>query len=206
MAGQAKPIRWGILSDGEDSGWRRVIPAIGRSQTGSCRPAIASRGAGPGADGGRGSRHSEGLRDLRGPCLPIRDIDAIYNPLPNHLHVPLTVQAVEAGKHVLCEKPIALNAEEARQLLGPAEESGWVAEGFMVRAHPQWIRAREDHQVRRTGRAACDPVAFQLLQCRPGQYPQHGRYRRRRPTGYRLLSDGGGALFSSRLSRSGRFP
>src|SRR3984957_3355449 len=71
-------------------------------------------------------------------------IEAIYNPLPNELHVPWTLRALAAGKHVLCEKPIALNAEEAKQLIAARDKSGkQVAEAFMVRFHPQWRRARE---------------------------------------------------------------
>jgi len=71
-------------------------------------------------------------------------IDIVYNPLPNHLHVPWTIRALEAGKHVLCEKPVALTAAEAETLLDARERSGrLVAEAFMVRHHPQWIRARE---------------------------------------------------------------
>jgi predicted dehydrogenase len=70
------------------------------------------------------------------------DIEAIYNPLPNHLHVPVTLQAAAAGKHVLCEKPIAMNAAEAEQLRAAASKV-LIAEAFMVRFHPQWLRARE---------------------------------------------------------------
>ncbi len=72
------------------------------------------------------------------------EIEAIYNPLPNELHVPWTVKALEAGKHVLCEKPIALDAGEARTLIAARDKAGkLVAEAFMVRYHPQWRRARE---------------------------------------------------------------
>lgn len=72
------------------------------------------------------------------------DIDAIYNPLPNHLHLPWTARAAEAGKHVLCEKPIGLDADEARQLILVRDRTGVeIAEAFMVRVHPQWLRARE---------------------------------------------------------------
>jgi predicted dehydrogenase len=70
------------------------------------------------------------------------EIEAIYNPLPNHLHVALTLQAAEAGKHVLCEKPIALTALEAQRLRAVADRV-LVMEAFMVRFHPQWQRARE---------------------------------------------------------------
>jgi predicted dehydrogenase len=70
------------------------------------------------------------------------DIEVIYNPLPNHLHVPMTLQAAAAGKHVLCEKPIALTAQEAEQLRGAARKV-LISEAFMVRFHPQWLRARE---------------------------------------------------------------
>jgi predicted dehydrogenase len=70
------------------------------------------------------------------------DIDAVYIPLPNHLHVPWTIAAARAGKHVLCEKPIALSAAEARQLLQVREETGrCIVEAFMVRSHPRWHEA-----------------------------------------------------------------
>jgi predicted dehydrogenase len=72
------------------------------------------------------------------------EIEAVYNPLPNHLHVPLSIAAAEAGKHVLCEKPIALSAKEARLLLAARDRTGkLIQEAFMVRCHPQWLRARE---------------------------------------------------------------
>lgn len=72
------------------------------------------------------------------------EIDVIYNPLPNHLHVPWSVKAAEAGKHVLCEKPIALSAAEARGLIDVRERTGVkIGEAFMVKTHPQWLRARE---------------------------------------------------------------
>ena len=71
------------------------------------------------------------------------DIDAVYNPLPNHLHVPWTIKAAEAGKHVLCEKPISLTAAEAETLIAVRERTGVkIGEAFMVRSHPQWLRLR----------------------------------------------------------------
>ena len=105
--------------------------------------AIASRDLGKGASGRGQARHSARFRLLRG-TLADREIEAVYNPLPNELHAPWTIRALEAGKHVLCEKPIGLNAEEARSLIEAQERSGkLVAEAFMVRYHPQWRRARE---------------------------------------------------------------
>src|ERR1700746_2818466 len=72
------------------------------------------------------------------------EIEAIYNPLPNHLHVPWSIKAAEAGKHVLCEKPIGLTVREARSLLAARDRTGVkIGEAFMVRTHPQWLRTRE---------------------------------------------------------------
>jgi predicted dehydrogenase len=72
------------------------------------------------------------------------EIEAVYNPLPNQLHVPWTIKAAEAGKHVLCEKPLGLNAGDARALLSARDRTGVkIGEAFMVRMHPQWVRTRE---------------------------------------------------------------
>ncbi len=72
------------------------------------------------------------------------DIDAIYNPLPNHLHVEWTSKAAEAGKHVLCEKPIDLTSEGAERLIELRDRTGvYIQEAFMVRTHPQWLKSRE---------------------------------------------------------------
>jgi predicted dehydrogenase len=72
------------------------------------------------------------------------EVEAIYNPLPNHLHVPWSIRAAEAGKHVLCEKPISLTAAEARSLRDVRDRTGVkIGEAFMVATHPQWLRTRE---------------------------------------------------------------
>src|SRR5262249_41046520 len=72
------------------------------------------------------------------------DIEAVYNPLPNHLHVPWSIRAAEAGKHVLCEKPISLSVDEAKRLLEVRNRTRVkMQEAFMVRAHPQWLAASE---------------------------------------------------------------
>ncbi len=71
------------------------------------------------------------------------EVDAIYNPLPNHLHVPWTARALEAGKHVLCEKPIGVTVEDALRLIEVRNRTGRkVQEAFMVRTHPQWLRVQ----------------------------------------------------------------
>lgn len=137
----SKQVSWGILSTA-NIGLKHVIPAIQRAA--NCRvAAIASR------DVARASEvaASLGIEKAYGSyeeLLADPSIDAIYNPLPNHLHTPWTIKALEAGKHVLCEKPIALSAPEAELLVAARERTGkLVAEAFMVRFHPQWLRARE---------------------------------------------------------------
>src|SRR5207249_10101046 len=72
------------------------------------------------------------------------EIEAVYNPLTNHLHVPWSRKAAEAGKHVLCEKPLSLTVAEARTLLEVRERCGVkIGEAFMVKTHPQWLRTQE---------------------------------------------------------------
>lgn len=134
-----KKIRWGVLSTAR-IGMEKVLPAIQRSKTGVLT-AIGSRTQ----ESAQAAADKLGIAKAYGSyadLLADPEIDAIYNPLPNHLHVPLTIQAAEAGKHVLCEKPIAITAEEARQLTA-LKTDRLIAEAFMVRAHPQWIRARD---------------------------------------------------------------
>lgn len=137
----SKKVRWGVLSTAQIAK-NHVIPAM-KAGAFTDIVAIASRDE---------VRAREAAADLGIPkaygsyeaLLADPDIDAIYNPLPNHLHAPLTIKALEAGKHVLCEKPIALNAQEARQIEDAQKKSGLlVSEAFMVRFHPQWLRVRE---------------------------------------------------------------
>jgi len=135
-------VRWGVISTAK-IGTEKVIPAMQHGRF--CQvDAIASRDAARArTEADRlGVPKSYGSYDQ---LLNDPDIDAIYNPLPNHLHVPVTLQAMRAGKHVLCEKPIALSSQEAQQLIDAAEEQPElkVMEAFMYRHHPQWIRARE---------------------------------------------------------------
>ena len=120
----------------------KVIPAIQRSDHARVL-AIASRDFAK----ARTAANQAGIERAYGSyeeLLADDDVDVIYNPLPNHLHVPWSIRAAEAGKHVLCEKPIALNAEEARELLRVRDRTNvCIAEAFMVRTHPQWLKTRE---------------------------------------------------------------
>ncbi len=132
-------VRWGILSTA-NIGMEKVTPAIIRSPHSEV-VAIASRDL-------RKAQAAEarlGIPKAYGSYEELfadGEIDAIYNPLPNHLHVPMTVAAAKAGKHVLCEKPIALSVAQAEQLR-ECPPDRIVLEAFMIRFHPQWIRARE---------------------------------------------------------------
>ncbi len=134
-----RKIRWGILSTAKIA-WEKVIPAMqGSQECDIC--AIASRSETSAKNWARqlGIPKAYGSYEA---LLADPDIEAIYNPLPNDLHVHWTLQAALAGKHVLCEKPLAMNAIELEQL---REVSGRVhiMEAFMVRFHPQWLRACE---------------------------------------------------------------
>ncbi|WP_340102536.1 Gfo/Idh/MocA family protein [Rhodohalobacter sp. 8-1] len=144
-----KSIKWGIISTAK-IGVKYLIPAIQASDTGTVY-AIASRDL---------AKAEKAAEELNIPVshgsyeelLADDKIDAIYNPLPNHLHVPWTIKALEAGKHVLCEKPVALDSKEAESLLQKTKEFPdlKVMEAFMYRFHPQWTVARnmvKNHEI-----------------------------------------------------------
>ena len=137
-----KKIRWGILSTAK-IGVQKVIPAMQKGKYISVE-AIASRNlekANQAADAlGIEKRYGSYEELLADP-----EIEAVYNPLPNHLHVPWTIKALEAGKHVLCEKPIGMNADEAKALVDATRKFSHlkVMEAFMYRFHPQWQKAKE---------------------------------------------------------------
>ncbi|WGF88944.1 Gfo/Idh/MocA family protein [Marinivivus vitaminiproducens] len=133
-----QPVKWGILSTA-NIGWRKVVPAMLRSSE-IAVVAVGSRKL----ETARAMADELGIPRAYGSyeeLLADPEIEAVYNPLPNHLHVPLTLQAAEAGKAVLCEKPIAMTAEEAEQLKDAAGKV-LIAEAFMIRHHPQWQEAR----------------------------------------------------------------
>lgn len=134
-----KKVRWGIISTA-NIGTKKVIPGIMASPH-SLVTAISSRELAT----ARAAADRLGIEKAYGTyeeMLADPDIDAVYNPLPNHLHVDLTLAAARAGKHVLCEKPMAMDAGDAERLRA-CPEGIIVAEAFMVRYHPQWLRARE---------------------------------------------------------------
>ena len=137
----AKKIRWGVLG-AANIAVKKVIPGMQQSEL--CEiAAIASRDLSK----AQAAAKALGVAKAYGSyeeLLADPEIDAIYNPLPNHLHVPWTAKAAEAGKHVLCEKPIGMTAAEAETLIAVRERTGVkISEAFMVLCHPQWIRVRE---------------------------------------------------------------
>ena len=136
-----RKVRWGILGTAAIA-VNKVIPAMQQGDWSEVL-AIASR------DINKATRVAQrlGIPKAYGSyeeLLTDDEVEAIYNPLPNHLHVPWTTRAAEAAKHVLCEKPIGLNMSEAAQLLAVRDRTGVkIQEAYMVRTHPQWIGALE---------------------------------------------------------------
>jgi len=134
-------VKWGVLGVAAIA-VQKVIPAM---QKGAWGEIVAI--------GSRDLRRAEiaaaqlGIPKAYGSyqaLLADPEIEAVYNPLPNHLHVPWSIQAAQAGKHVLCEKPISLTVEEAKSLLAARDRCGVkIGEAFMVKTHPQWLRTRE---------------------------------------------------------------
>ena len=172
-------VNWGILGVAE-IGVRKVIPAM---QRGECSQvvAIASRDL----ERATSAATKLGIPKAYGSyeeLLADPEIEAIYNPLPNHLHVPWSIKAMEAGKHVLCEKPIGLTAAEGKELLRARDRTGMkLAEAFMVRTHPQWLKVFELIATGRIG-AVCSIIGY-------------FSYFNRDPKNIRnILAYGGGAL------------
>ncbi|HSY03215.1 MAG TPA: Gfo/Idh/MocA family oxidoreductase [Acidobacteriaceae bacterium] len=176
----SEKLRWGILSTAS-IGLRKVIPGMQRGQF-TAVTAIASRDLAK----AREAAASLGIPTAYGSyeeLLADPNIDVIYNPLPNQLHVPLTIQAAEAGKHVLCEKPFALTADEARTMLAVRDRTGIVmGEAFMIRSHPQWLRMRALLDEGRIGPLRSVVAAFSYFNDDPANI-------RNRP------ETGGGALY-----------
>ncbi len=137
-----KKVKWGILGT-SNFAQTKVIPAMLKSQHTEL-VALASRDLSK----ARAAAQKFGLPKAYGSyeeLLADPEIDVIYNPMPNHQHVPWSIKALEAGKHVLCEKPVGLNSAEAEKLLTAAQQHPnlKVMEAFMYRLHPQWMLAKE---------------------------------------------------------------
>lgn len=175
-----EPVRWGILSTAV-IGTGRVIPAMLAAE-GVTVAAVASR------DPARARAVAERFGIARAhesyeALLADPDVEAIYNPLPNHLHVPWSLAALEAGKHVLCEKPIAMTAADLAPLFEARDRTGLVVEeAFMVRNHPQWLRVRELIAAGRIGELRAVHALFTYNNPDPGDIRNS-------------LETGGGALY-----------
>ena len=174
-----KIIRWGILSTA-NIGQKAMIPALKESSLAEVI-AISSRSAETArscADELGIPRAYEGYQTL----LEDPDIDAVYNPLPNHLHKEWSIRAAEAGKHILCEKPLALNATECHEMISAARANGvQLMEAFMYRYHPRIQAAKKMVQSGEIGALKTIESAFS--------------FRLTNPDNIRLQPDmGGGAL------------
>jgi predicted dehydrogenase len=153
-----KSVRWGILGASQFAR-QQMAPAIHASRDAELVALATSNAA-------NASGFSEFCPSLKvytsyDALLADKEIDAVYIPLPNHLHVEWSIKALDAGKHVLTEKPIALNAIEIDRLIAARDASGLLAaEAYMIVFHPQWIRARELLQAGAIGRILHVDCAF----------------------------------------------
>ena len=148
-----RKVRWGVLGVARIA-TLRVIPGMQRGALSEVT-AIASRDL----TRAREAADAYGIRSAYASyddLLADPDVEAVYIPLPNHMHVPWTIRAAEAGKHVLCEKPIGLNAAEVEQIIDARNRTRrLIQEAFMIRMHPQWLQAIELVRAGRIG-----PVRF----------------------------------------------
>jgi predicted dehydrogenase len=175
-----KKVRWGVLGAARIA-VEKVIPAMQRAE--HCEvAAIASRDLAK----ARRAAAALGVPAAYGSyaaLLDDPDIDAVYNPLPNHLHRAWTTAAAERGKHVLCEKPIGLSAREAEDVIAARDRTGMkIQEAFMVVTHPQWLRAVELCRSGRLGRVTSYVGCFSYYNDDPANIRN-------------LASAGGGALY-----------
>jgi len=180
VASLTAELHWGILSTA-DIGRRKVIPAMQKARR--CRVvAIGSRDIAAARDvaAEQGIPRAYGSY---GALLADPDVDAVYIPLPNHLHLEWTLAAARAGKHVLCEKPLALSSADAREMVAACERAGVrLMEAFMYRLHPSWVAVREMVAAGRIGRLMAVQSWFS--------------YFNDDPTNIRNILDvGGGALY-----------
>ena len=151
-----KPVKWGIISTA-NIGVEKVLPGMLKSRDIDI-VAISSRKL----KTAQGWAEKLGIARAYGSyeeMLADPELEAVYNPLPNHLHVPLTMAAAKAGKHVLCEKPIAITAKEALQLK-KAPKNVFIAEAFMVRHASQWLAVRDLVKKNKIGEVRAIQVMF----------------------------------------------
>src|SRR4029077_11590222 len=160
-----KKVKWGILSAASIAR-RRAVPGMLQCELAEVA-AVASRSL---------EKAQEFARELAIPkaygsyeeLINDPEIEAIYNPLPNHLHVEWSIRAASRGKHVLCEKPVARTVEEARRLLAARDEYRVkVGEAFMVRSHPQWLRTQELVRGGRIGKLRSAVCLFSYFNVNP---------------------------------------
>src|ERR1700756_5245372 len=137
----SKRVKWGVLGVAGIA-VKKIIPAMQRGEW-SHVFAIASRDL----NKAQQAAQKLGIPKTYGSyeeLLADPEIEAVYIPLPNHLHVPWSIKAAEAGRHVLCEKPLSLSVAEAKTLLAVRDRTGVkIGEAFMVKTHPKWLRTRE---------------------------------------------------------------
>jgi len=133
-------VRWGVLSTAR-IGREKVIPALFKAANVEV-VAIASRDA-DAARAAAAALRIPSAHGSYGALLDDPEVDVVYVPVPNHLHVDWSIRALEAGKHVLVEKPLGMDADDAERLVRAAEQHPHlkVMEGFMYRFHPQWLEA-----------------------------------------------------------------
>jgi len=175
----SKKLRWGVLSTAS-IGIRKVLPAMQHGQY-TTVDAIASRDLSK----AQAAAAKLGIPKAYGSyeeLLADPNIDAIYNPLPNQMHVPWSAKAAEAGKHVLCEKPISLTVAEAKTLLDVRARTGVkIGEAFMIRSYTQWLRVGELLRSGRIGQLRSVAGFFSYFNNDPANIRNH-------------IESGGGAL------------
>jgi predicted dehydrogenase len=180
MIGMSRKLRWGVLSTA-NIGIKKVIPAMQLGRHTSVT-AIASRDLAK----ARAAADALGIETAYGSyeeLISDPNVDAIYNPLPNQMHVPWTIKAAEAGKHVLCEKPLSLTVAEAQTLLPVRERTGVkIGEAFMIRSYTQWVRLRELLDSGRIGKLRAVIGAFSYFNTDAKNIRNH-------------VDSGGGALY-----------
>lgn len=158
-------LRWGILSTARIN--RAILPPLRASKRNQLL-AVASRSQAAADHYAREHGIPRSYRTYE-DLLADPEIDVVYNPLPNHLHAEWTIRAVEAGKHVLCEKPLALRVEDVEAMQAAARQHGRVVtEAFMYRHHPQTLKVQEMVQSGILGDLRLIRGSFRYVLSRPG--------------------------------------